>query len=397
MALPDYPFDEFTGELSPRLLDLITSDPVAEVKLPSGTPAWLVTGYEEARTVLTDARFARMIDPETGPRMGNSPLQPTTPEGRTVAMDGEGHLALRRLTFPAFTARRVETFRPRIQEIADELLDAMVAAGPPADLISAFTLPLPLRVTGEMLGVAPEDQTRFSEWADAVLSVTTHTPEQMGEAFVELLEYLRVQIDRKRRDPGPDLLSDWIAARDDRDELTETEIIYLGVTVVVAGHETTSSVLGQSVRQLLRHPDQLAALRADPSSLDTAVEELLRCTSMTGYLSRPQQATEDVELGGKTIHAGDAVIALPAAANRDPKVFAEPGAFDLKRAVNPHVAFGHGPHFCLGAALARVELQVALSSLLRRFPALSAAEPLDQLKWREGILVTGLTGFPVKW
>ncbi|MCX4743992.1 cytochrome P450 [Kitasatospora sp. NBC_01287] len=389
-----YPFEEFTGVLSDELAKVVENEPVSRVRLPSGAPAWLVTGYDEVCQVLTDPRITRMVGRD-GPRIGVSSMAPDAPR-RSINMDGAPHAALRRLASRPFSARRMEALRPRVQEIADELIDALLAEGGPADLVSGFAQPLPMRVICELLGVPPEDRSRFSAWSDAILSVTAHSPEQVRDAMIALAGYLNAAVAAKRVAPADDLLSQWIAAQAEDEELTDEELVDLAVSVLIAGHETTVNAIGTGMVVLLRNPGQLDALRAEPARTERVVEELLR-VAMPSDLFRIMVALEDVEVGGTTVAAGDAVMPLPFAANFDPKKFGCPHDFAPDRAETSHLTFGYGAHFCLGAALARLELDIAFTTLLARLPELRAGGDLDALKWRAGLAVSGPEKVEITW
>lgn len=390
----DYPFADFTAELSAELGQLVEQEPVSRVRLPSGDEAWLVTGYREVCQVLTDPRITRMVSRD-GPRIGVSSMSPDAPK-RSLFMDGPPHASLRRLASRAFTARRIEEIRPRVQQIADELVDAMIAAGSPADVVAGFAQPLPMRVISEVMGVPPEDRGKFSAWSDAVLSVTAHTPEQVRESMIALAGYLHGAAAAKRKEPGDDLLSQWVATQEQDEALTDGEIVDLAVSVLIAGHETTVNAIGTGLYVLFRNPGQLQGLLADPARLDSTIEETLRY-GMASNLFRLMVTLEDVEVGNVRIPAGDAVMPLPFAANFDQRCFADPLRFDPDRPANQHLTFGIGAHFCLGAALARMELQVAFTTLLGRLPGLCPAQDLDELQWRTGLAVGGLKAMPVAW
>ncbi|MEV7231060.1 MULTISPECIES: cytochrome P450 [Polymorphospora] len=385
--LRSYPFEPFHGDLPDELLKMVRTEPVSRVELPGGRPAWLVVGYDEVCTVLADPRFTRHGDPyPTGGGDGGCPV-------RELSMNGPAHTSLRRLAARAFTARRVEAYRPRVQQITDDLLDEMVAGGSPADLIAGLVAPLPVRVICEVLGVPLADRDRFAEWTAAILAIAGQDSPEAVRAVAELRAYLAGRLAAKRERPGDDLFSAWLAAQAD-DELSDEEIVGLAVGVLIGGREINSTSAG--LRALFLHPDQLDRLRADPGLLPSAVDEILRWTSVSPMFL-PQTAVGDVELAGHLIRAGDTVMAVPWAANRHPDVFPDPGAFDIGRAQNPHLAFGHGPHFCLGAALGRLQIEVAIGTLLRRFPGLRPAVPLEELPWRQERVNCGIAEFPVAW
>ncbi|SDS93185.1 cytochrome P450 [Actinoplanes derwentensis] len=386
-----YPFEVFQGELPDELLDMVERQPVSRVVLPDGRAAWLVLGFAQVQVVLSDARFVRGVPAEEP--VGESAGCPVTGRTRELSMNGADHTSLRRLASRAFTARRIESYRPRVQQIADELVEAMAAAGPGADLISGFVAPLPALVIYEVLGVPASDRGRFDEWIAEINSITAYGNPDSVRAAAELREYLAGRLEVKRAEPGDDLISAWLAEQRTA-TLTDEEIIGLCLGVLIGGREINSISAG--MRALFQHPLQMAMLRDDPSLLPGAVEEILRFTSVSSMFL-VQTALADVELGGELIRAGDAVMALPWAANRHGEFFADPGVFDITRAHNPHLTFGHGPHFCLGAALGRLELEIAVGTLLRRFPGLGSGVPIDELPWRQERINCGIREFPLTW
>ncbi|MFB7598152.1 cytochrome P450 [Streptomyces sp. NPDC056160] len=389
-----FPFHE-TDELhiEPRFEQLRTSEPLCPVRLTHGEPAWLVTRYEDVKTVLGDPRFSRAEavardEPRTRYHRGLA--------GNILAFDPPEHTRLRRVVAKAFTARRVEELRRRAQTIADGLVDAMAAKGAPADLVADFALPLPVTVICELLGVPFEDRTRFRLWSDALLSTTRFRPEEVERYADELSAYMAGLVAERRKEPRDDLLGVMVAARDEEDRLSEDELVAMGVSVLVAGHETTASQIPNFVYTLLGHPDELARLRADLDLVPQAVEELMRFVPL-GSAGIARYALEDVELSGGVVRAGEPVVASNAAANRDTAVYTCPERLDLTRQEASHVGFGHGPHHCLGAQLARMELQVALRILLERLPGLRLAGTGEDLVWKAGAGVKGLEKMLVTW
>ncbi|GDY31462.1 cytochrome P450 [Gandjariella thermophila] len=379
--------------LDPRYARLRAEEPLIRVRLPYGEDAWLATRYQDVRTVLGDPRFSRAAvldrdEPRTRP-------EPTS--GGILSMDPPEHTRLRKLVAKAFTMRRVEALRPRAQEITDELIDQMIDHGPPADLVEEFALPLPVTVICELLGVPYEDRKDFRRWSDAALSTTALSREQVQEYLDNLHEYMAGLVARRRATPTDDLLGALVRARDEEDRLSEDELVRLGVGLLIAGHETTASQIPNFVYVLLTQPEHWQRLRAEPELVPRAVEELLRYIPLGAAAGFPRYATEDIELGGVLVRAGEPVLAVVASANRDESVFPDADTLDLRREVNPHVGFGHGVHHCLGAPLARMELQVALGSLVRRLRELRLATPEPELRWKTGMLVRGLESFPVSW
>jgi nocardicin N-oxygenase len=316
-------------------------------------------------------------------------------------MDAPHHTRLRKLVAKAFTSRRVEQLRPRAQRIVDDCLDELEKLGAPADLVANLAMPLPVTIICEMLGVPPSDQHRFRDFSDAAVSTTAYTVEEVAAARAGLETYLAEVVAERRADPtggADDLLGALVAARDNDDRLTEAELVQLGITLLIAGHETTASQISNFTYTLLTMPGQWELLRDNPDLVPGAVEELLRFVQLgSGGAAFGRVATEDLELCGVTVRAGETVFVNTQSANRDESVFDTAGELDLARGHNPHIAFGHGVHHCLGAQLARVELQVALASMLRRFPKLTLAVPVEEVPFKTGLLVRGPRSLPVSW
>jgi cytochrome P450 len=380
-------------ELHPMYAYLREHEPLCRVRLPYGDEAWLVTRYEDLRRALGDARFSRAV----GLVRDRPRLTPDRPRGTINDTDPPEHSRLRRLIAKAFTARRVEQLRPRATQIVDGLLTGMVQAGPPVDLVESLALPLPVMVICELLGVPYADRASFQVWTSGLMATTALTPEQRGGHIDDVSTYLAGLVGRRRREPTDDLLGALVLASDEGDRLTERELISLAMTVLAAGHETTANQIANSAYLLLTRPDQLALLRSRPDPIPGAVEELLRFVPLAATAGTPRYATADVELTGGTVPAGDAVMVFVPAANRDPRVFPDPDRLDVSRLPAAHLALGHGAHHCLGAGLARMELQVALGSLLERFPGLRLAVDKDELRWKAGTLVRGPVAVPVAW
>jgi cytochrome P450 len=391
-----YPFSEPERlELDAIYDKLLQDEPVSRVHLPYGGEAWLAVRHADVRTVLGDPRFSRAAVvgrdvPRVRPEIDNE-------SASILNMDPPEHTRLRKLVARAFTVRRVEELRPRAAELTAELLAGLRAAGPGADLVEHVSVPLPVTIICELLGVPVEDRAIFRAGADAALSTSALTPQERAEARNAMVAYMAGLVAQRRARPTDDLLGALVTARDEGDRLSEAELIGLGVGILIAGHETTMNQIGNMVFTLLGRPDRGDALRRGPEAVATAVEELLRFTPLGASAGFVRIATEDVELSGVTVRAGDAVLVSMPAANRDPHVFDEAGALVLDRATNPHVAFGHGVHHCLGAQLARMELQEALGGLLREFPDLRLAVPPEQVQWRTGALVRGPKALPLAW
>lgn len=390
-----YPFSDGRRlDLEPQYAELRNTPGLVRVQLPYGDPCWLVTRYQEARFVLGDSRFSRAA--AVGPHVPRiRPQEPTG--GGILQMDPPEHSRVRRVAAKAFTARRVEQLRPRAREVVHELLDAMIQHGSPADIVEHLGLPLPVMVICELLGVPYEDRTRFRVWSDAFLSTTALAPDQVARYAEEFFEYMAGLIAQRRAEPADDLLTDMIRARDEEGRISEEELVSLAVGVLVAGHETTATQLPNFIYVLDRHRDQWDLLCQQPDLVLRAVEELMRWIPLGVGAAFPRYATEDVEVGGVVIRAGEAVLVSIAAANRDERVFEQAEKLDVTREGNSHIGFGHGAHHCLGAQLARMELQEGLRALVTRLPQLRVAADETELAWKTGMLVRGFIALPVTW
>lgn len=390
-----YPFNVAEAlDLDPLYAQLRAQEPLSRVKLPYGEEAWLATRYEDVKVVLGDPRFSRAETMERDePR-----LRPRQQVGGILSMDPPDHTRLRRLVAKAFTQRRVEKLRPRTQDIADGLVSSMIERGGPVDVVEDFALPLPITVICELLGVPFEDREDFRVWSDAFLSTSKLTAEQVTDYTDRMMDYIAGLIAQRRAEPADDLITGLIAARDEHDKLSEDEMVRLAAGILVAGHETTASQIPNFLHVLLTHPEQLQRLRADLDLIPSAVEELLRFVPLGVGAGFARYATEDVELGGVLVRAGEPVLSSIGSANRDEAVFDDPETVDLARAEASHVGFGHGPHHCLGAQLARMELQVALRTLLTRLPGLDFPNsPEQDVTWKTGLLVRGPQRMMVSW
>ncbi|MFG2333116.1 cytochrome P450 [Streptomyces sp. NPDC048604] len=381
---------DFTANPYPYYAKMREAGPVHRVRMTDGTEVWLVVGHEEARAALNDPRLSKspsvlgltMLDEELiGPNL--------------LVLDPPDHTRLRKLVAGEFTARRVEGLRPRVQSLTEELVDAMAPAGR-ADLVDALAFPLPIIVICELLGVPAADRDTFRRWSNEVV-----TPSGAGaelEAIEGLAAYLDALVEDKRASaPADDLLSALVRARaEDGDRLSLPELRGLAYLLLIAGHETTVNLIGTTVRALLTHPEQLAAVRAEPELLDGAIEEALRwegpVETATYRFSR-----ESVTLGGTEIPAYQPVLVSLASPGRDPGRFPDPDRFDLRRDARGHLAFGHGIHYCLGAPLARLEARIAIRTLLDRFPRLELDPDAPAWEWLPGLLMRGVRRLPVRW
>jgi cytochrome P450 len=375
---------------------------VHEVTLADGHPAWLVVRYDEALAALNDARFSKDMHAAMAADAGvvAEGLPGPAFARHMLSVDPPHHTRLRRLVSGAFSPRRIEELRPRVEATIDDLLDEIADEGPDStvDLVSAFAFPLPFTVICELLGVPEPDRDPLGRGLTALLVPTT-TPDEYAkakEASDQVVAMLTALVETKQRAPGDDLVSALISARDGDERLDNQELLSTIFQLIVAGHDTTASLIGNSVVALLDNPDQLDDLRRDPTKLAAAVEELLRYDAPVPH-STFRYAIAPVELGTVTIPAGAQVIISLAAANRDANHYTSPDQLDLDRHEIRHLAFGHGIHHCLGAVLARMEGQLALGTLLRRFPDIRLAVPVDELHWAhgDGLVLRGLSELPV--
>jgi cytochrome P450 len=375
---------------------------VHEVTLADGHRAWLVVRYDEARAALNDPRLSKDMHAAlaTGADLVAEGLPGPAFARHMLSVDPPDHTRLRRLVSAAFSPRRVEGMRPRVQSIVDDLLDelALQESDSRADLVAAFAFPLPFTVICELLGVPEPDRAALGQGLTALL-VPTSSPAQYArakEASDAVVAMLGALVQVKQDTPGDDLVSGLISARDGDERLNNQELLSTIFQLIVAGHDTTTSLLGNSVVALFRNPAQLAQLRSDPSKIAAAVEEFLRYDPPVPH-STFRYAIEPVEIGNVTIPAGAQVVISLAAANRDAGRYSSPELLDIGRAEARHLAFGHGIHHCLGAVLARMEGQLALGSLLRRFPELRLAVPAGDLHWGhgDGLVLRGLSELPV--
>ena len=406
MASTERKFDlygpEFRADPHATFARMREHDPVfCQPGIDGETMIWFVTRHEDvAAILLDDGRFVR--DQRlalTEEELAANPLPPALEliDNHMLNRDGDDHRRLRRLVTKAFTPKMVEQLRPRIQTIADELLDAVEGRGE-MDLSAEYAFPLPITVIAEMLGVPSADHLRFKEWSDAIITPVFADDEmerffaQMGDFVAYLTEFFAA----RRADPQDDLVSALLAARDEEDALSEEELFGTVVLLIVAGHETTVGLIGNAVLNLLANPEQLELVRADTSLIPGAVEEVLR---YEGPVERAlnRWAATDVELGGRMIRRGELVIAILNAADRDADRFSEPDRLDVRRADTRHLAFGRGPHFCRGAPLARLEARIALETLFQRLPGLRLAVAPDELEWRPTPGFRRVAALPVAW
>jgi cytochrome P450 len=373
---------------------LRAEEPVTSVSCPLGIDTWLVSRYEDIRAMLVDPRLSARAASSQHMLPDYDLSKPVLP-GSIVHLDGEEHSRLRRLLIGEFTVRRMDALRPYVQQIADEHIDAMLAGGNSAELVRDFALAIPSLTICELLGVPYADRAEFDRNSQLLMTLEADRHARSA-AFQRMSGYLCELVEDRLDDDEPrdDLLSRLITrAYESGDPLSMDELIMLTVTLLVAGHETTASMLGLSVVTLLENPGQVAALQADPG---TAVEELLRYLTVIQF-GLLREATEDVVVAGQEVKAGEWIVGAISSGNRDETVYTDPDTVDLSRPHRSHLAFGFGAHQCLGQHLARVELKVALTTLFRRIPGLRLARPLVEADFRRNDLVYGVWSLPVTW
>ena len=368
--------------------------------MPGTNDAWLVTNYDDAIAVLKDPRFIKDVQklPDRGldPDSKNADIIRQFLQWRRdmLTVDPPDHTRLRGLVSKAFTPRMIEQLHPRIQQVTDELLDAVQSQGK-MDLITDFAFPLPITVISEMMGIPKQDRAQFRVWSQTIITMaSSEQPENALIAMQAFVQYIKTLLADKRAHPGNDLVSGLVQSEESGDTLNENELVSTIFLLIIAGHETTVNLIGNGTLALLQHPDQLHLLQQDPSLLPSAIEELLRYTAPVTITSQ-RWASEDIPMYGKIIHKGEVVFVSLVGADTDPQHFTDPVELDITRQINKHLAFGKGIHVCLGAPLARLEGQIAIGTLLQRLPNLRLACDPDQLTWTPSPILRGLTSLPV--
>ncbi|MFD9431962.1 cytochrome P450 [Streptomyces sp. NPDC060002] len=391
------PFDYAEAlEFDPVLKHLMTEEPVSRIRLPHGDgEAWLVTGYDDVRTVTTDRRFSRSaVIGRNFPRMTPEPI---VQDEAINVMDPPGSSRLRSLISKGFAPRHMERMRVRTQHVVDELLDRMEEHGSPADLTEHLADPLPLATICEVLDIPEADRAQLRSHARTMMDTGIGNRDNAVQAKADLRAYFERLTAHRRENPGEDLISTLAAARDGDEILNDQELAVMAMVLLITGQDTTTYQIGNIAYALLTRPKELAMLRSDPGMLPQAIEELLRFIPFRKGVGIPRVATEDVELSGVTIHAGDIVHVSYLTANRDGRKFDRPDELDLERAGPSHMTFGWGGHHCLGAPLATTELQVALGTVLERFPGLKLAKPAEEVRWNKTSIWRYPLALPVLW
>lgn len=365
--------------------------PFAKVKmLNDGNNTWMAFTYKAAEAVLKDNRFIKDMRTVFPDEMTDENLPPIAQS--MLFVDPPDHHRLRSLVQSGFTPKRIEKLRRRIEEIASEQAKLMRSKGT-VDFIKAYAFPIPIRVICELLGIPSEDQLDFQRWSNALVDINDDS--EYDKVNMEFVAYLKKLIEQKRVSPKEDLMSYLIQAEEGGDRLTVSELYGVVMLLIVAGHETTVNLISNGLLALLTHPEQLALLKADPSLVAQAIEELLRFNGPVEF-STDRWAKESFTFMGQQVEKGDHVIVSLASADHDPAVFAKPGTLDITREKSPHLAFGKGLHYCLGAPLARLEGEIAIRVLLEEYPNLTLAAELSELEWRQSLIIRGLKQLPVK-
>lgn len=391
-----YPFNEEVGlAVDPAYAEARARDGLTRVQLPFGRPTWLVTRYEDVKTVLSDTRFSRQgaLGPDEA-RILAYAHRPDT----LLNMDPPDHTRLRRVVARAFSQRRMERLRPQIETIATGLLDDLERRGGPVDVFETAFRSMPTMVVCELLGADYADHTQFHTWGVIMGSTagSEYTAEDIARADTELRAYLAALAQHKREHPGEDLMTVLVQAEGNEEPLTDADVVGLAWSVLLAGIGTTTNMMANAAYLLLTNPEHKELLRTRPELIDGAVEEMLRHTPFTVGSLFPRVALVDVELGGTLVRAGDTVLPSLMSANRDETVFTAPEKLDFTRPQNPHLAFSHGIHHCLGSQLARAQLQVMIRFLLERFPGLRLVAP-GEVPWRRGVTLRGPSALLVDW
>ncbi|MET9429699.1 MULTISPECIES: cytochrome P450 [unclassified Streptomyces] len=385
--------DLFGVDFDPVLAELMREGPVTRIKLPNGDGwAWLVTRYDDVRMVTNDPRFSRKLVTQHNVTRLAPHFIPV--DGAVGFEDPPDHTRLRRAVAPAFTTRGVERVRERARESLDELVEELLRDGPPADFTERLLEPFPLAVVCELMGVPQADRPQMHEWTSLILS-SAKGAQRSQRAKDEMCAYFAEVLRERGPGGGEDVIGLLGAAIEDG-EVTASEAVGLALLIQIGGEAVTNNV-GNMVFILLTHPEHLARLRAEPEIRPRAIDEMLRYIPHRSAVGLSRIALEDVTVAGVRIRAGEPVYVSYLAANRDPDVFADPETLDFDRSPNPHVAFGYGPHYCVGAMLARLETELLVDAMADRFPGLRFAVPVEQLRFRRGALIRGPESLPVAW
>jgi cytochrome P450 len=376
----------------------MVSKAIRRVTTMAGDSGWLVTSYDDVKALLSDPRVVRVHpDPERAARVSSSPFGGPIGDPTVLAE----HIRMRHISVPAFSAQRMTRLRPRVETIITGLLDAMASHAPPVNFHEAVSAPLPELVISELLGVPYADREKFRCWSEDAIHLTDTTRSHAGLANIKL--YMRSLVERKKSQPDDDVISELVTAANTHPDLTVDGIVSFSAMLLLAGYETITTAIDRGVVLLLTHPEQADALRRDPELITSAVEEILRMlipihpSGIEQTPALPRYANTGFTFGGVTIRTGELIILSVSAANLNERSFPEPTRFDMHRKHNSHLSFGHGRHFCLGASLTRIEMQLLFPALLSRFPMLRLAVPVESLRKHDELLTGGMAELPVTW
>ncbi|MFI8688112.1 cytochrome P450 [Rossellomorea sp. NPDC077527] len=373
------------------------TDPVFAAWEDGEHTTWIVSGYEDVLELLKTYSFIKNQSKVFPNSEGNHdlPLEARVFQHMMLDVDPPDHTRLRKLVQPYFNPKKIQELSPRIEAIADQLIDEMKVKEGVIDLIDDFAFPLPIIVISELLGVPTEDREKFRRWSNTIVSASDNMDTDFQGDVREFIEYLTLLLKEKKENPKDDLISNLVLHEEEGEQLTEDELYSMIILLIIAGHETTVNLIGNGMYALFEHPDQLEKLRMNHSFIETAIEESLRFYSPVDF-STARWSAEDMDFKGKRIKRGDMVLASISSANRDERKFEDAGTFDVTRKPNPHMAFGYGIHFCLGAPLARLEGKIAFEKLLSAFPAMKMVGNHDESNWRDMFLLRGLRGLYVE-
>lgn len=380
--------EAFTQNPFPVYAEMRDKEPIMRMLFPDGQQGWIISRYEDAVDALKDQRFVKDM------RNAGIDVEALFINDNMLFSDPPDHKRLRGLVQQAFTPQLISGMRDRIQQIADELLDA-VEDRESINLIDDYAFPLPIIVISEMLGVPHSDRDKFRRWSNALIEHSgAESDEEINDLIMEFRNYLEEWIAKVRKQPGDDLICQLVTAEERGDRLTEVELYNLIMLLIIAGHETTVNLIGNGILSLLQHPEQLRLLQSKPELIHTAIEEMLRYNGPVEF-STSRWVREDLEFRGVPMKQGDVVIVALSSANRDPEQFDDPDLFDITREKSPHLAFGKGIHLCLGAPLARLEGEIAINTLLKRYPDIRLKGDASELEWRPGMIVRGVKEIPL--
>jgi cytochrome P450 PksS len=394
--------DVFSGKFKadpfPLYARLRAESPVVRTLTPDNQPVWLITRYGDGVAVLKDERFVKSrANAMSSEQLAKQPWVPgflKPMERNMLDLDGADHDRLKALVHKAFTPRFIEHMRERVQTVTDQLI-SNIEGRATVDLVAEFAFPLPMTIISDILGISQADHAKFRRWTSRIVSISSSRDGMLAMPTLwQFISYMRKLIKERRAHPGDDLISALVQAEDGGATLSEDELLGMIVILLIAGHETTVNLIANGTLELLRHPDQFALLRDDPSQIRTAVEELMRFTAPVEKATE-RYPREDLTIGGVTIPKGEMTLVCIASANRDAAQFPNPDALDITRAENKHLGFGQGVHYCLGAPLARMEAGIAFNTLLRRLPNLRLAAEPDKLVWRPNLVLRGMKALPV--